>query len=216
MTLNKIKQNAIGNGSSYDSDEIVARGKHVNPIVDKVNTISPTATSLVADTISESTSATGVTVDGVLLKDSAVTGLRKVVSVTADATYAITAAQTGTLFLLNKADGITFTLPTAAVGLEYEFFVPTAVTSNNYGIDTDGTDNFEGIVLNVDKDQTYSSTEALQIICVAEGTPTHIDMNGGTSGGLIGSRIRVTATTTDRWLVEGIIKGDGNLVTIFS
>jgi hypothetical protein len=129
---------------------------------------------------------------------------------------ALTAGQSGTLFLMDKADGLTFTLPSAVVGLTYEFFVNTTVTSVGYGIDTDGTDNFEGCVLNVDKDQTYSSTEALQIFCKADGTPTHIDMNGGTTGGILGSRIRVTAITTDRWMVEGIIHGDGNLATIFS
>lgn len=42
-------------------------------IIDAVNTINPTDGTLVADTISERTAAAGVTVDGVLLKDSKVT-----------------------------------------------------------------------------------------------------------------------------------------------
>jgi len=142
--------------------------------------------------------------------------LKNVVTTTADATVAITAAQSGTLFVAAKADGITYTLPTAAAGLYYEFFISTSVTSSNVGIDTDGTDNFEGVVLNVDKDQAYNSAEALQAICKADGTPTHIDMNGSTTGGLIGSKLRVIAISTDRWLVEGTIHGDSNVTTIFS
>lgn len=141
---------------------------------------------------------------------------KPVVTVSTDATYTITAAQSGTLFVLSKADGITFTLPGADPGLTYEFFVSTSVTSNDYGVDTDGTDNFEGIVLNVDKDQAYTSTEALQAICKADGSPTHIDLNGSTTGGLVGSRFSVTAISTDRWLVEGILHGDSNVVTCFS
>ena len=142
---------------------------------------------------------------------------RPVVTEDTAATYTITAAQSGTLFVLAKASGITFTLPTAVVGLTYEFFVSTSITSNNYGIDTDGTDLFAGIVLNVDKDQAYTSATALQAICKGNGSShIHIDMDGSTTGGLLGSRISVTAISSAVWLVEGIIHGDSNVTTIFS
>lgn len=42
-------------------------------IIDGINTIQPSANTLVADTISEATAGTGVTVDGVLLQDNMVT-----------------------------------------------------------------------------------------------------------------------------------------------
>lgn len=142
--------------------------------------------------------------------------LRPVVTVDTDATYTVTTAQSGTLFVLAKASGITFTLPTAAVGLTYEFFVSVSCTSNNYGIDTDGTDVFSGIVSNVDKDQAYDSATILQAICKADGTPTHIDMNGSTTGGLIGSRLVITAISADVWSVDGILHGDSNVITCFS
>lgn len=140
---------------------------------------------------------------------------RPVVSVT-DSSYTITAAQSGTLFVLSRAAGITFTLPTAVPGLTYEFFVSTSCTSNNYGVDTDGTDTYSGILINIDKDQAYTSATALQAICKADGTPTHIDMNGSTSGGLIGSRFSVTAIDTAVWSVEGMLHGDTNVATCFS
>jgi len=141
---------------------------------------------------------------------------RNVVTVDTDAAVTLSTSNRGTLYVLAKADGITFTLPPAEAGLTYEFFVSVSCTSNNYGIDTDGTDNFEGVVLNVDKDQAYSSLTMLQAIGIANGSPTHIDMDGSTTGGLIGSRIVVTAINADRWMVEGILHGDTNVVTPFS
>lgn len=146
----------------------------------------------------------------------ALSGGAKVVNITADATYTLTTRMTGTTFVLSKADGITFTLPPAVVGLTYKFFVSTSVTSNNYGIDTDGTDNFEGLVINIDKDQAYDSASALQVICKPAGTATHIDLNGGTTGGLTGSWLEITAITADRWFVTGMLHGDSNVITCFS
>lgn len=78
MTLSKIKKVGVFSNSA-DSEEIVARAKHVNPIIDEVNAMTDgtgtnvAVSSLTTDTISETTSAAGVTVDGVLLKDSTVT-----------------------------------------------------------------------------------------------------------------------------------------------
>jgi len=48
------------------------RSAQYNALVNKLNAVFLSATSLKADTISESTAATGVTVDGVLIKDGAV------------------------------------------------------------------------------------------------------------------------------------------------
>lgn len=45
----------------------------VKEIIEKINVLSPSALALVADTISENTAAAGVTVDGVILKDSGIT-----------------------------------------------------------------------------------------------------------------------------------------------
>lgn len=147
---------------------------------------------------------------------SSVKFLRPVVTEDTAATYTITAAQSGTTFVLAKATGIAFTLPTAAAGLHYTFFVSTTASGGSYTIATDGTDNFEGVVLTTDKDQAFNSTEALQTISTGAGTATTITMNGTTQGGIQGSCLEVTAINSDRWLVRGTLIGDGNLVTIFS
>ena len=45
------------------------------------------------------------------------------------ATYTVKAGQSGALFALNKADGITITLPAPASGLCFDFVVATAPTT---------------------------------------------------------------------------------------
>lgn len=55
------------------NDRFPVYSKQFNALVDVVSELEPSDGTLVADTISESTSAAGVTVDGVLLKDNAVT-----------------------------------------------------------------------------------------------------------------------------------------------
>lgn len=61
MSLNKIKQNSIGNPSTVDSDEIVVRGKHFNPVIDQLNTSFPTTSQLVLATAGSVTSPNVVT-----------------------------------------------------------------------------------------------------------------------------------------------------------
>ena len=58
----------------------------------------------------------------------------RVVSLTANAAEALTAAQSGTTFVLNRAAGIAITLPTAAVGLNFEFVVGTSSGGRPYTI----------------------------------------------------------------------------------
>jgi len=69
---NTLLSPTVGPRFSQTGNEIVARAKHLNPIVDKVNTLSPATATMVVNTISESTSESGVTVDGVLLKDGGI------------------------------------------------------------------------------------------------------------------------------------------------
>ena len=67
-------------------------------------------------------------------KDSVQSGARRKVTSITDSTYSVTEAQSGTIFTLNRAAGIVVTLPAAVAGLEYEFYVETALTSNNYTV----------------------------------------------------------------------------------
>ena len=62
------------------------------------------------------------------------------------ATKTLTAADSGTVYGFNKADGIVVTLPTPAAGVHYTFLVETTFTSAGQikTATTDGTDGFLG------------------------------------------------------------------------
>jgi hypothetical protein len=129
------------------------------------------------------------------------------------ATLTLTAAQSGSLVLLDRAAGTTVTLPAPAVGLNFSFVVSTSVTSNNHKVITDaGTTLILGGVTMVEAADTNSGLAAL-----FNGT-THISilMNGTTTGGLIGTFFNVYCVTATQWVIEGIVAGSGTLSTCAS
>jgi len=134
-----------------------------------------------------------------------------VVNVTG-ATLAPTAAQSGTTFLLNRAAGITTTLPAPIVGLRYKFVVQTAVTSNDYGMDTDaGTTFLLGLIQQViDANAVSEGQEGDGVAHVS------LNMNGTTTGGLKGSYHNVECIDATHWMVDGIHQGSGTLATGFA
>lgn len=137
-----------------------------------------------------------------------------VTNITADATKTLTESDSGKMIYLNKASGTIITLPTAKVGLAYEFIVGTSVTSNNYKIITaSGTEFLKGMVISVDTD----SSNVLAYDQTADGS-THraITMNGTTTGGLIYTRIKVWAVSTTLWAIEGRNYGNGSVATPFA
>lgn len=124
------------------------------------------ADGIKADVIAESTAATGVTADGVLLKDSGITAsgtntlsgattVSAVLSRTggdktpmisvADATpYTVLAANSGKIHLIaNVSADTTFNLPTAAAGLYYEFwFTMVVADGHDWIINTGSNTNY--------------------------------------------------------------------------
>lgn len=137
-----------------------------------------------------------------------------VINITADATKTLTEADSGKLIYLNKASGVVVTLPTAKVGLMYEFIVGTSVTSNSYKVITASSSEFlKGQLISVDTD----SSNALAYDQVGDGT-THraVTMNGTTTGGLIYTVFRVWAVSTGVWAIEGRNFGSGTVATPFA
>jgi hypothetical protein len=130
-------------------------------------------------------------------------------------TKTITTAETGTLFLLNRAAGIVFTMPAPAVGLYYDFIVNTSVTSNAYkwSTATQGTDFFLGTLVGEDIDGTVTSGAGF----TGNGT-THdnISMNGTTTGGLVGTQFRLIGISTTLWTCQGMVSGSGTIATPFA
>lgn len=85
-----------------------------------------------ADTIAESTTDAGVTVDGVLIKDNTLTA-EKVSVVSKSGDYTCLAADSGVHFLAGAAN-IVFTLPSTAAGLRYTFQLAAAGLSSGTGL----------------------------------------------------------------------------------
>ena len=93
------------------------------------------------------------------------------------------------------------------VGTSYEFFIET--TSTNLKISTDGTDKFTGSLV-------LSTAGGAANLYVPGATNDTINLNGTTSGGIAGSKLKVTALGALKWQVEGVLIGSGVLVTPFA
>jgi len=146
-----------------------------------------------------------------------------VVSIT-DATYAVTEAQSGTIFTLNKADGIVVTLPAATAGLKYEFYVETALTSNNYTVNAaSSADTLTGMLRGIDIATLGTHIDNNDaVITTGVSIPAAADhqlvTNKTTTGGLAGSHWVYTCITDSKWQVSGtnICSSGATLATPFT
>jgi hypothetical protein len=189
------------------SDMALAKFGHLNAIVDAYNTLdtavtafSPSAGALKGNTITESTTGTGVTINGQI----------QPTPILAITTTTLTAAQSGSLIKLDLAAGFVVTLPTAKAGLRYEFLIGTSVTSNNYTIQASAaTELFTGAVIN--------SSSSANFLAPANGS-THYKLILGTTttGGQAGGRIRITCQSATNWIVEGSLFSTGGASSPFS
>lgn len=153
----------------------------------------------------------GFTVDssGNVVAPGTVTGGKIPLIDSTAATLALTAAQSGSLVLLDRAAGTTVTLPAPAVGLNFSFVVNTSVTSNNHKVITDAGTTF--ILGGVAMGEAAGTTT---LEALFNGT-THISilMNGTTTGGLIGTFFNLYCVSATQWAIEGIVAGSGTLST---
>lgn len=144
-----------------------------------------------------------------LTVNGSINGQSNVSSVTADET--LTTADSGSTLLLDAAAGATVTLPAPAAGLTYTFVVLTTVTSNSYKVVTDASTTF---------------LQGYLAVPVAAGTSTYffadgtsdisINLNGSTTGGLLGGQFSVTCLDGTQWQVSGVVEGSGTVATPFA
>ena len=127
-------------------------------------------------------------------------------------TITLTELQTGGKVILDRAAGSVITLPdTPDDGTNYTFMTKTDLTSNNYQIDAgvNGLDSFYGYV--------YAKKAGTADEIFQTASATHITMNGTTTGGDIGTNIKMSYdATNNRWFVSGSYQGSGVLATPFS
>lgn len=127
------------------------------------------------------------------------------------ATRSLTAKESGSIVLFDRAAGIVYTLPTAKVGTYFDFFVTTTITSNAAKIITAaGTELLEGYLISVDSENATVGFGANGSTHVA------ISMNGTTTGAIKGTRIRVECVSATRWAVSGNLIGSGTVATPFA
>ncbi len=124
------------------------------------------------------------------------------------------AATAGSTIVTLAAAAVTVTLPAcaaASVGLSYEFVTTTIATAQI--INTTGSDVFLGSVYS-----TLAVVNATNDTACGSSTANKtMTMNGTTTGGLPGSRIRVTCISATQWLVSGFVIGaSGTQATLFS
>lgn len=129
------------------------------------------------------------------------------------ATVTLTAGESGTTQIFDRAAGIVFTLPVPMPGMVFDFFVRTSITSNAAKVITNSASVFlQGSLINIDTD-TSNAVAAW----TADGTTIRsISANGTTTGGLLGTWFRFTAVSSTIWLVTGIDQGSGTVATPFA
>lgn len=137
-----------------------------------------------------------------------ITGTDSVAPSVTSATLTVTDVYNGLSIPLNRAGGMTVTLP-AATGSQavYKFLVGTTFTSNGVIQVANVTDVMAGLA------SVGGATGAVFSTLPASDT---ITMNGSTTGGLAGSYIQLTDISAGEWLVNAALIGSGTPATPFS
>lgn len=153
---------------------------------------------------------------GTLSIDSAQNIKRLVIS---NGAQSLLAAQSGALCLFNTAAGYTFTLPAPTVdlvGIWFEFAHTVTNTSVVAKVITDAATTFLLGEAWLGVDNTTPAAGPGPKAYAFNGT-SHRALNQGgvdtTTGGIIGSRFRVTLVTSTQWFVEGLLLGAGTIAT---
>jgi len=133
------------------------------------------------------------------------------------ATFQIQPAQTGSMFLFDRASGVAYTLPPPSPGLFFDFVVTTTITSGAASVTTDAATTFLlGAVMVAVADTTPSATAGPKLE-VANGTSTvTVSSNGTTSGGIKGQQYRISCVSATQWNITGFIYGSGTIITPFA
>lgn len=133
-----------------------------------------------------------------------------VVTVTDSTLTARVDAHAGVPVILNRAAGITVTLPAASgSGAAFEFIIGTTVSSNSTIIQVaSASDVMAGAVA--------VATDIAGVTCPTTSTSDTITMNGSTTGGVRGSRVKLIDIASGVWSVSGELVSTGTEATPFS
>lgn len=142
----------------------------------------------------------------------------QLVSATASSLTIVADTHAGRTVAFNRALGVTMTLPAATgSGTRYRFVVATAFSGGSGIIQVaSSTDYFRGVSWSTqDAGDTSLSFDTADTGTVATESDT-ITLNGGTTGGVVGTIIDIQDIATAVWLVEMQNKASGSEATPFS
>jgi hypothetical protein len=150
--------------------------------------------------------------------DAAPLDLVKINSISGSgATVTLTAAQSGSTALFDRAAGIVYTLPAPEVGLLYKFFVSTTITSNAAKIITNAAAVYLlGNVLTNTVSATPAAADGPKTFAGNGSTHIAISMSGTTTGGIIGTWIECECISSTLWAVRGVVCASGTIATPFA
>lgn len=116
----------------------------------------------------------------------------------------------GRTIVLNAAAGLTVTLPAATgTGYTYDIVVGTTVTSNSYIIRVASASDVMMGTLDV-------ASDIAGVTCPTTSTSDTITMNGTTTGGVLGSYVRLQDVASGKWAVTGGLVSSSTEATPFS
>lgn len=128
-----------------------------------------------------------------------------------DSLSATLATHDGKTLLLDAADGSELTLPAASgSGARFRVVVSTTVTSSASSIACAGTDEFHGVVYQIDTDT--SDAIAAYPALTADNFDI-ISLNGTTTGGISGDWFELEDVASGVWAVVGYTNASGGVAT---
>lgn len=100
------------------------------------------------------------------------------------------------------------------LGVVYTIWVPTTISTSSLKIGTTSgsSDLYIGDLLGVDTD----SSNALAMYTANGSSNDFINLNGGTTGGVAGTRIQIVAVAANKYMVTGVVNGSGTVATPFA
>lgn len=129
------------------------------------------------------------------------------------ATRTLTAEESGSLCLWDRAAGNIYTLPTPVAGMQFEFRTTVLQTSGTNEIKTSAATVFLGGSVMIGSLTVAESGDVFQANLAAT---VKLATNATTTGGLVGGSIWVTAISTTVWSIEGDLVGSGTTETPFA
>ena len=141
---------------------------------------------------------------------------RKIINATS-AAIEPSAQQSGAIFTLNRAAGMTVTLPAAVAGYTYEFHIGTTFTGTLTINAASSADTLQGIItMGPSLTGTATNAGATTMIAGPAAADHQYIADADTKGRMLGTRLKYTAITDAIWLVEGTAVTSGSCATPFS